>query len=368
MLRLQACCLGLVCAVASALRADEFRFSTDIGLRPIGQVESAKSFSWEANATSAFKKSIKRNLPMVMVFTNAGNVNNTNFLVELGADGLKEFADKAVFVHVLIPLKISGPHDQEGLVVAQQLELTIVPTISVFPPNNYSLIETQRMEGYVSHDQIKQGLAKGLSTAMTSDLTWNPSTPADLVRHLDDAFKNGIGLKYAACYADPAQSVLLKLAQTQSSVGRARQRFLETMDAKFGKQADRMSYLDDEDQMHADLSQIRRLELLAEFQKDGERQVSLRFTHENQAGVSSQFDEEFCVTFERGGWRLRPSDNNAFAGRIEQRLAGLKFVASDLEQLAERVNRGEFADARSALELAAHMYTMRRDEAVTVQK
>lgn len=356
----------LISSLAAQLSADEFRFSSDIGLRQIGE-PSKKSFVWAKDLGTAFTQAKQLDVPMIVVFTNTNSVQATNFLVELGADGLTEFADNAVFVHVAIPAEGGSWGDPQGAMLVRDLKLTTSPTISVMSPNPLMLNEGYRIEGFFDVSELKPHLAKGIARAMSPDMTWRQTTIPGIVQQFSAAMKTGDLMKYTSCLADPMRSAMEKLVNLNAQIGNSKRRLLAAIDARFGVQAERLAFIEDDQTVSAEFRNTMNVELLNVVSEGERTELRVLFTKRDSAGTTIQEERRMILVRGQQGFRIVNDTATEWCEQAMQLVQQVTPVIADLDRIADGVASGMFADAQTALDLAKSAYNQRKSITATAK-
>ncbi len=113
--------------------------------------EPTDRIHWFNDFTDAFTAGITDNKPIVILFEAKGP--NTDAIQQQLLDpSVQNLASRAVFGvgHV--------DSDQVAFGMAKNMDLTRLPTISVFAPNSKQISEMGRLEGYHTADQISAAL------------------------------------------------------------------------------------------------------------------------------------------------------------------------------------------------------------------
>ncbi|MBX9656675.1 hypothetical protein K2Y11_23910 [bacterium] len=360
-------CFVLIAGMASRLSAEELHFDGDAGVHSLAEPVQ-KSFVWSKNLTTAIAEAEKLDVPLVIVFGNTNSVLTTNYLVELGADGLKEFADKAVFVHVAIPSSDAEWDDPLAMKMVQELNLKVSPTILVMSPNPFVLIEGFRIEGIVEISELKSQLDRGLACAVSPDKTWRQPTIEGIVKQLSDAMHNGDLLMYTACMSEPVRSTMKRWMTQQIAIGNSKRRLLAALDARFGVQVDRLSVIEDDDVVAAELRKVTHVRLL-DVVTEGERiEITVLFTRQNQPGEISQSERRITLVKEEHGFRMESMPGESWSESANQLVSQMAPLIADLDRIADGVASGMFPNASSALELAKSAYQQRTSTTATVSK
>jgi hypothetical protein len=119
-------------------------------VRP-ASTEPTDQIHWFNDFTDAFTAGISSNKPIVILFEAKGP--NTDAIQQQLLDPIvQNLGSRAAFGvgHV--------DADQVALTMAKNLDLTRLPTISVFAPNSKQISEMGRLEGYHTADQIAAAL------------------------------------------------------------------------------------------------------------------------------------------------------------------------------------------------------------------
>ena len=114
-------------------------------------IEPTDQIHWFNDFADAFTAGVTENKPIVILFEATGP-NTDAIQQQLLNPEVQRLASRAVFGigHV--------DSDQTAFTMAKNLDLTRLPTISVFAPNSKQISETGRLEGYQTSDQIATAL------------------------------------------------------------------------------------------------------------------------------------------------------------------------------------------------------------------
>jgi len=123
-------------------------------LSDAGQIASNQKgdrIQWYNDFADAFTAGIVQHKPIVMLFEDHGP-NTDAIEQQLASADVQRFGSQAIFGRGHID------KDAAALAMAQNLDLTRLPTISVFAPNSKQISELGRLEGYHTSAQIAEAL------------------------------------------------------------------------------------------------------------------------------------------------------------------------------------------------------------------
>ena len=355
--------LGFLACISDGFGQDSKPFKTFTQLqKELDALKApiAKSIPWEADSRAAYTKAVSKHCPLVILFTNApgpgaGELSEKT-LRELEADGLKEFHDKVVFVHVQFT-KTNGA--DFGVEIARSLKLKEVPYLAFLAPNPTKISEAYHMEGYFSVADIKADIAKAIPVALHPNFTWAQPSPAALIAQLNESQKSGDLLKYSACYADPHRTAVAQMMVTRMAVGDAKRRLLDAIDKKFGPQTDRLSFVEDDDSMMGELRANTDVALIEATTKEGKVSLRLTVTKLQRSGEIAKFELTMDCIEDFNGWRLVPELLQESVDAVVNKKAALQELPADFDKITELLAKGQYKAADEARLAAELIYYVR---------
>ncbi len=356
-----------------SLDAQDFLFPDSIRnakLNPIfDDVTVPKKFVWESSVLDAFTKAVDSHRPLILIFTNSakkGEVTlSTRFIAELEVDGLAKFSDKAVFINVAFSDENSALQDAQGIRILKLLKITDVPTVSFIAPNIDAIAEGFRIEGYFPIEKVKEEMAKGIDAAMARNLTFCPSSPAELVLQLNEACQAGNLEMYAACFSGPVYNSLHSLHRTQREVGNAKRQMLKAIEAFFGVEADRMQFVDDDEMRIRELREVTKIESLESLKastSDSKIHVPMAITKLHSDGSTQVVRESYIAVEDRFGWRLLAPEAQQLVKSFNKRETSIKTLALEFDRITKEVVNGKYGLASEASESAKLAYEASRSD------
>lgn len=132
-----------------------------------GPEPTPKVIQFEADTLSAYRKSLKLNKPLVIVFvcplTDLRCVHCKRMRGEIFGEKFQVLADRAVFVLAEIEIRNGRKSkDEAAQIIFTKLQMKATPTISVLAPDSKRIHELVRLNGYFPAEKLLVHIERGL--------------------------------------------------------------------------------------------------------------------------------------------------------------------------------------------------------------